>query len=89
MFTCVLAADKSRDLLCLEETMTDPLLCYGSVSAELFTAVPTEINADRSPLPGTEFGTVWSSTPTPTYAFMSCTESFTLPYINLNNILES
>jgi hypothetical protein len=55
MITCVLAVDKSRDHLCLEQTMTYPFLCYG---AELFTSVPAEKNDDRLPLPGTEVGTV-------------------------------
>jgi len=88
MITCVLAVDKLRDL-CLEGTMTDPLLWYEAVSSDLFTTVRTEITADRWPLPGTEFGTVYSSTPTPPCAFVSCTDNFTLPYRYWNNILES
>jgi hypothetical protein len=88
MITCVLAVDKLRDL-CLEGTMTDPLLWYEAVSTELCTTVPTEITSDRWILSGTELGTVWSSTPTPPCAFMSCTDNFTLPYRNWNNIFES
>lgn len=88
MITCVLTVDKLRGL-CLEGTMADPLLWYKEVSTELFTTVPTEITADRWPLPDTEFGTVWSSTSTPPCPFMSCADNFTLSYRNWNNILES